>query len=99
MKSNSTERTLTLLPLNDGNYHFNYNIIEGVREEQNQDNEITTRPNFDYDTVFIEGEPTKQKILDAMLSEIPEDERTQQKIEEFTILINTELSNAGVELA
>ena len=57
MKSNSNIRPASLLDLGDGNWHYNWNITEGVREDE-QGNET---PDFNYDTAFIAGEPTVPK--------------------------------------
>lgn len=70
MKSNSNIRPASLLDLGDGNWHYNWNITEGVREDE-QGNET---PDFNYDTAFIAGEPTVPKIVAAVVHEAYTDE-------------------------
>lgn len=65
MKSNSNIRPASLLDLGEGNWHYNWNIIEGVREDE-QGNET---PDYNYDTVLISGEPTVAKIVAAVVHE------------------------------
>lgn len=65
MKSNSNIRPASLLDLGEGNWHYNWNITEGVREDE-QGNET---PDYNYDTVLISGEPTVAKIVAAVVHE------------------------------
>lgn len=57
----------TLLPLGDGNYHYNYNITTEEVTDGFGDGE--TRTQYVYDTVYIEGNPTITKITAAMKKE------------------------------
>lgn len=70
MKSNSNIRPASLLDLGDGNWHYNWNITEGVKEDE-QGNET---PDYNYDTAFIAGEPTVPKIVSAVVHEHYTDE-------------------------
>jgi len=68
MKTYSDERPNVLLPLNDGNYHVNFNISEetmpvGMLGDEQEE----PRTQFVYETVFIEGVPTKEKIITAII--------------------------------
>ena len=49
MRTNSDVRPVSLLPLGDGTYHFNYNIEEVQVENEDQ----TFRPSFNCDTVHV----------------------------------------------
>jgi len=62
---------LSLLPLGDGNYHYNYNITtEEVTEKPFEEGaESTTRTQYVFDTVFINGTPTVAKIVNAVVRE------------------------------
>lgn len=70
MKSNSNIRPASLLDLGDGNWNYNWNITEGVKEDE-QGNETL---DYNYDTAFIAGEPTVPKIVAAVVREHYTDE-------------------------
>lgn len=65
MKSNSIDTPTVLLSLGDGNWHVNYNIQTVTKEEE--DGSETQQ--YEYDTVFIAGEPTVAKIVSAIVHE------------------------------
>ena len=67
MITSSNERPLSLQPLNDGNYHFNYNIEE--TEVQAQGENQQPRQGWICETAFIAGEPTVSKIVAAVVRE------------------------------
>lgn len=71
MKTYSDTMPLILLPLGDGNYHYNYNITSEHAEEEPalEGAEPTTRLQFVFDTVFISGTPTIAKIVNAVVHE------------------------------
>ena len=56
---------LSLLPLGDGNYHYNYNITT----EQVDDMDGNHRTQYVFDTVLVVGEPTVSKIVAAVVHE------------------------------
>lgn len=62
----SDERPAKLLPLNDGNWHYNFNIHT---EPASQDFDNKPREQYVYDTVYIEGKPTLTKITSSMKNE------------------------------
>lgn len=66
MKTYSNQMPAVLLNLGDGNWHLNYNIETSEREEQDGVKVVQ----YEYDTVFIEGEPTRQKMKTAMMEEV-----------------------------
>jgi len=70
MKTYSQERPLSLLPLGDGNWHYNYNVTEGVREDEDG----TESPEWSFESVFIQGEPSEAKIVSAVVHERYTDE-------------------------
>ena len=70
MKSNSIDEPSVLLSLGDGNWHVNYNIQTTTREEE--DGSETQQ--YEYDTVFVSGEPTVAKIVSAIVHESYTDE-------------------------
>lgn len=70
MKTYSQERPLSLLPLGDGNWHYNYNVTEGVREDEDG----TESPEWSFESVFIQGEPSVAKIVSAVVHERYTDE-------------------------
>ena len=66
MKTYSNERPNVLLPLNDGNWHYNFNIhIESSARMFDED----PHEQYVYDTVYIEGKPMLTKITSAMKKE------------------------------
>lgn len=66
MKTYSDDIPLTLLPLGDGNWHYNFNIhTEPAQREFDEE----PREQYVYDTVYIEGNPTVTKIMAAMKKE------------------------------
>lgn len=66
MKTYSDERPLTLLPLGDGNWHYNFNVhTEPAQREFDKE----PHEQYVYDTVYIEGIPTVTKITAAMRKE------------------------------
>jgi hypothetical protein len=76
MKTSSEQRPAALLPLGDGNYHYNWNITEkeAPAAGMNGENNAETRTQFEYDTAFIAGEPTVAKIVNAVVHETYSDE-------------------------
>lgn len=66
MKSNSVyQKPLVFDNLGDGTTHYNYNIVESVRE--NEDGSKT--PAFDYDQVTLHGTPSYTKAVSAVIRE------------------------------
>ena len=65
MKKYSDTMPLSLQPLGDGNYHYNYNITTEQVEYMNGE----TRTQYVCDTVFISGEPTIAKLVAAVIAE------------------------------
>lgn len=65
MKSNSDERPLKFLDLGDGSYHYNYNIRQVEIEDENG----VKRTGYEYDTVQIQGLPTYEKCVKAIIRE------------------------------
>ena len=61
MKSNSNIKPKPILDLGNGKYHVNYNVVEVEREE--------IGVFFEYDTVLIEGVPTYEKVVEALIRE------------------------------
>ena len=83
-KTYSDTRPNTLLPLNDGNYHINFNISEetmpvGMLGDEQEE----PRTQFVYETVFIEGKATKPKIRAAMKSHGAEKQTIDSVINEI----------------
>ena len=64
MKTNSNIKPSVFVNLNNGFWHYNYNIIESVK-----DTEYGQVTNYDYDTVRIEGSPTKDTVTKAVIAE------------------------------
>ena len=60
MRTNSDVRPVSLLPLGDGTYHFNYNIEEVVDEEGNK--------SFNCDTIHI-SDISYENIVSKMIAE------------------------------
>lgn len=65
-KTYSDTRPQTLLPLGDGNWHYNFNIHN---EPAPQIFKEEPREQYVYETVYIEGNPTIAKITAAMKNE------------------------------
>lgn len=60
MKSNSTERPSVLEPIGKGKWHYNYHIEEVEATEERA-------ASFDYDCVEIQGTPTYDKCVTAVI--------------------------------
>ena len=60
MKSNSTERPSALEPIGKGKWHYNYHIEETEATEERS-------ASFDYDCVEIQGTPTYDKCVTAVI--------------------------------
>jgi len=86
MKSNS-DKYPTLLTKSAGLTQVAYDIIEVTRENPNG----TTRTSYDYEYVAIDGEVTRDKIIDAIIKE-----EIGGKDAELA-LINNEIASAGTE--
>lgn len=83
-KTYSDARPNTLLPLNDGNYHVNFNISEETMPVGMLcDDQEEPRTQFVYETVFIEGKATKPKIRAAMKSHGAEKQTIDSVINEI----------------
>lgn len=65
MNSNSDVRPPVILPLGDGSFHYNYNIVEV--EVENEDGSI--KPGYTYKTVHIWGQPNYDSIVKAVIRE------------------------------
>ena len=65
MKSNSKDKPLVFLKLGNGAWHYNFNIKEVEREEE--DGKKTK--SFDYDTVQVWGTPTSGSVKKAVIAE------------------------------
>lgn len=63
---------MPLLPLGDGNWHYNHNIEETEAPAMEEGGEPRTQ--YVCDTVFIGGEPTVGKIVAAVVRETYTDE-------------------------
>lgn len=84
MKSNSDIRPAVIMPLGNGAYHYNYNIVK----RQETDTEMgETKTLYDYDTVKVWNEPTYEKLVKAVIRE------KLDETEEFSIINEY---NAGV---
>lgn len=65
MKSNSNDKPLVFLKLGNGAWHYNYNIEEVEREDENGEK----TKSFDYDTVQVWGTPTNASVKKAVIAE------------------------------
>ena len=65
MKSVSDIRPAIILPLGNGAYHYNYNIVE----VQVKDEEGKERTEYHYDTVKVWGEPEYKSLVRAVIRE------------------------------
>ena len=83
MKSNS-EHYPELTIQSNGKTQINYDISEITKEEMDG----KKRQSYDYDYVEVEGEVTRAKVIDAVISNI------HSKDAELA-LINNELANPG----
>lgn len=75
MKSNSDNKPKVFLSLGDGYYHYNYNIKEV--ETTDDDN---PRVIYEYDTVLLNGKPTYDKCVRAILRDLLDEN------EEFSLI-------------
>ena len=64
-KTISNEKPAILHDLGDGSFHYNYNIEEVQRENENGENETV----FKYDTVhwWGNGKPTENALISAVI--------------------------------
>ncbi|MDR1652043.1 MAG: hypothetical protein LBS01_00040 [Prevotellaceae bacterium] len=65
MKSNSDVRPPVLQDLGDGSWHYNYNIQEVQKTDENG----TEKTAFEYDTVHIWGKPTYEALVPLVIAE------------------------------
>lgn len=65
MKSNSDVRPPKFLNLGDGSWHYNYNIKEVEIEDEDAKPKIV----YEYDTVYIWGTPTYEKLVPLVVAE------------------------------
>lgn len=63
MNSNSDVRPPVILPLGDGSFHYNYNIVEV--EVENEDGSKT--PGFNYETVHVWESPSYDSLVKAVI--------------------------------
>lgn len=64
MKSNCVyQKPSVFLELGNGRYHYNYNVVEGVKTDENGVEVVS----YDYDTVEIAGKPTYSKVVSAVI--------------------------------
>ena len=71
MKSSSDVRPAIILPLGNGSYHYNYNIVE----EKVEDPETGEKTVYNYDTVQVWQKPDYENLTRAVIrSEIDETE-------------------------
>ena len=84
MKSSSDIRPAVILPLGNGAYHYNYNIVER-QETDPETGEVKTV--YDYDTVKVWDKPTYEKLVKAVIRE------KLDETQEFAIINDY---NAGV---
>lgn len=82
MKSNSDVRPAAILPLGNGAYHYNYNVVVRTQEaepapqaDENPDGEeavvVEQSPRivYDYNTVQVWGTPTYKDVVRAVIRE------------------------------
>ena len=65
MKSSSDVRPAIIIPLGNGSYHYNYNIVEEKRE----DPETGEKTVYNYDTVQIWEKPSYEMLTRAVIRE------------------------------
>lgn len=65
MKSSSDVRPAIILPLGNGSYHYNYNIVE----EKVEDPETGEKTVYNYDTVQVWEKPSYEKLTRAVIRE------------------------------
>lgn len=75
MKSNSDNKPKVFLSLGDGNYHYNYNIKEVETTDDDKPRII-----YEYDTVLLNGKPTYDKCVRAILRDLLDEN------EEFSLI-------------
>lgn len=77
MKSTSNIRPAIILPLGNGAYHYNYNIVEVKVKDEETGKE---RTEYNYDTVKVWGEPEYKSLVRAVIRE------ELDETEEFSII-------------
>jgi len=87
MKSSSDVRPAIIQDLGNGSFHYNYNIVERVVEDE----EAGEKTFYDYDTVQLWEKPTYEKVTRAIIrSEIDE-------TEEFSLINDYYAAQLGIE--
>lgn len=87
MKSSSNIRPAIIQDLGNGSFHYNYNIVERVVEDE----ETEEKTFYDYDTVQLWEKPTYEKVTRAIIrSEIDE-------TEEFSLINDYYAAQLGIE--
>lgn len=103
MKSNSDVRPTAILPLGNGAYHYNYNVVARTQEpepvaqsDETPDgvdtavNDFSPRIVYDYDTVEVWGTPNYKDLTRAVIrAEISE-------TEEFGLINDYNAAKAGL---
>jgi len=85
MKGNSDKQPKIIVQSN-GKTQIRYNILEVIKEDMNRE----PRTSFDFDYIEIEGELTREKIIDGIISSV------HNKSNELA-LINNELVSPGTK--
>lgn len=65
MRSNSNDKPLVFDNLQNGAWHYNHNIVEVQKTDEN--GEVQT--SFDYNQVKVWGVPTQREIIKAVIAE------------------------------
>ena len=63
MKTNSNYKPKTFFDLNNGSWHYNYNIVEGERTDENN----IVLPTYYYDTVEFKEPVIYENIVKSMI--------------------------------
>lgn len=63
MKTNSNYRPETFFDLKNGSWHYNYNVVEGERTDENN----VIFPTYDYDTVEFKEPVVYENIVKSMI--------------------------------
>ncbi len=95
MKSSSNDRPAIILPLGNGSYHYNYNIVE----EKVEDPEAGERTIYKYDTVQIWQKPNHELLTRAVIREEIDETKEFSYVNDYNAAVLGILTDEAAEVA
>ena len=95
MKSSSNDRPAIILPLGNGSYHYNYNVVE----EKVEDPEAGERTVYKYDTVQIWQKPNHELLTRAVIREEIDETKEFSYVNDYNAAVLGILTGEAAEVA